>query len=216
MTTARNVVETVNCITKVLPVFIGRDERANEAAAAARALSGVSPRPWQQGPSQGWPGGQGARHAVQASWQDALVWQSQCFQNPRADEATKKLAQRVAPKSPAAMGYKPSPKPATEQVHISHRVAPPRRRCSIYAPPTSRWLETHEPTAQAHRRRSREPQQGQGWLLPPLRGRQCHATPSSRKPLRREYSRAPHQRGHSRPVRLLGCRALQIPARSRG
>ena len=30
---------------------------------------------------------------------------SQCFQNPQADEDTKKLACRIAPKSPAAQAY---------------------------------------------------------------------------------------------------------------
>ena len=110
-----DVEETINCITRVLTVFIGRDERANEAAAAARALKVEGTRFKGKDPAKG---GLQAEKSVPDSPCNLcgkMHWRSQCFQNHRADKATRDLALRIAPKSPAATGIKPSKPPPTGQ-----------------------------------------------------------------------------------------------------
>ena len=98
-----DVEETIKCITKVLTLFIGRDERANAEASAARALAANHRDPAKSGlqPDKTVP-------TTACKFCGKMHWQSECFRNPRANEATKKLAQKLAPKSPAATGKQPT------------------------------------------------------------------------------------------------------------
>ena len=105
-----DVDETIKCITKVLTVFIGRDERANDKAAAQRALM-TNPDRNRRDPTKGGLQKERSIPNKPCNLCGKLHWHSQCFQNPKCDEETKKLALRVAPRSPAATGIKPTSKP---------------------------------------------------------------------------------------------------------
>ena len=112
-----DVEETVKCITKVLTIFIARDERENERAASARALSASTKH--RKDPQKGGLQADKSGPDTPCRLCGKMHWHSQCFQNPKADDDTRRLAMRLAPKSPAATGIKPTkPQTSNETVKI--------------------------------------------------------------------------------------------------
>ena len=110
---------TLTCITRVLTTFIAHEQSlADEAAAngAGRALPGMeTDKPPAKDPIKNFTNKKDLPKKPCPICKK-MHWKSKCFQNVNADEDAKKLAVRIAPKSPAALAYlKLHPELAPEQ-----------------------------------------------------------------------------------------------------
>ena len=102
--------KTLTCITRVLTTFIAHEQSLVDEAAAAgnagRALPGMDAG---QPPAARDPPKTGLNKKgipkTPCPLCKKMHWKNKCFQNIDADEDAKKLAVRIAPKSPAALAY---------------------------------------------------------------------------------------------------------------
>ena len=101
---------TLTCITRVLTTFIAHEQAlADEASGqggTGRALPGMDTDhpPGGRDPIKTGLGKKGPPKTPCPICKK-MHWKNKCFQNVNADEDAKKLAVRIAPKSPAALAY---------------------------------------------------------------------------------------------------------------
>ena len=99
-----DVTNTVQCITRVLTNFISHELAVAELSSANRnknraftAGANKNKDPSKTGLQRKGP------PTTPCPFCKKMHWGEQCFQNPNANDSTKKLALRIAPKSPAAL-----------------------------------------------------------------------------------------------------------------
>ena len=112
---------TQECITTVLTSFLSQDDEAAREAAAAAEKEAARTLMMKEGNKDPAKGGLDKPKPPRDPCPlcGKMHWKSQCFQNPKADDDTRRLAMRLAPKSPAATGIKPTkPQTPNETVKI--------------------------------------------------------------------------------------------------